>query len=173
MKLTYAEQLKHPNWQRKRLEVMEAAGFECEECGAADDMLHVHHKRYVKGRMAWDYERGELACLCGKCHETEHALKGKLEELLAQVDTRSAFAVLAGYFHMADWIERELLNAGRDAYALTYADGVIASLAAHVTSIGLKDEAVSMVVSLTGPRSEARMIHEHNCDEVFGREKVE
>lgn len=32
-KMTYTEQLQHPNWQRKRLEVMEAAEFSCELCG--------------------------------------------------------------------------------------------------------------------------------------------
>jgi len=31
---TYYGLLKHPKWQKKRLEVMENAGFECEDCGS-------------------------------------------------------------------------------------------------------------------------------------------
>ena len=67
-KMTYFEQLRHPNWQRKRLEVMQAADFRCELCDDADSTLNVHHKRYVKGRLAWEYENQELQCLCQPCH---------------------------------------------------------------------------------------------------------
>lgn len=59
LKMAYRDQLLHPNWQRKRLEMLEAAGWECTSCGGAEKTLHVHHKRYVKGRMAWEYEADE------------------------------------------------------------------------------------------------------------------
>lgn len=74
-KLSYAEQLKHPNWQRKRLEVMERAGFKCEACGDKDTMLNVHHKQYVKGRKAWEYDANELTCFCETCHKEKHEIK--------------------------------------------------------------------------------------------------
>lgn len=72
-KMSYSEQLKHPNWQRKRLEVLEAADWSCERCFAENVTLHVHHRAYVKGRMAWEYENSELEALCKDCHEGEHA----------------------------------------------------------------------------------------------------
>ncbi len=99
MKLSYAEQLKHPNWQRKRLEVMEEAGFACESCGDKDSMLHVHHRRYIKGRMAWDYDNAQLACLCHKCHADEHEKRELLEQLLSTGfgRTEMALGLLAGH----------------------------------------------------------------------------
>lgn len=97
--MTYKEQYLHPNWQRKRLEVMEAAGFECENCGDSETTLNVHHKRYVKGRMVWEYERGELVCLCEPCHASEHATRKALDALLVQVagSLPSIVALVAGY----------------------------------------------------------------------------
>lgn len=66
---SYAEKLKDPRWQRKRLEVFERAKFTCEECSGTDKTLHVHHKRYIRGREPWEYEdKVDLACLCEDCH---------------------------------------------------------------------------------------------------------
>lgn len=84
-KLTYKEQLLHPNWQRKRLEVLERAEFKCESCYDGESTLHVHHKRYLKGRMAWEYEHNELMALCVSCHEEHHANGDILNEVLASV----------------------------------------------------------------------------------------
>lgn len=80
--LTYKEQLLHPNWQRKRLEMLDAAGFKCTLCNAGEKTLHVHHKSYIKGRMAWEYEDGELEVLCEDCHEAAHESKDQLDAVL-------------------------------------------------------------------------------------------
>lgn len=99
-KLTYGEQLKHPNWQRKRLEVMEAAEFQCENCGDKESTLNVHHRRYVKGRMVWEYERPDLVCLCYQCHMSEHELREVLDLLLAAGGAnaiRCAIGLLGGW----------------------------------------------------------------------------
>lgn len=104
-KLTYAEQLRHPLWQRKRLEVLEGAQWMCQSCFANDQTLHVHHKRYVKGRMAWEYTVSELAALCEPCHQEAHHYSEAIAALLAtlQVDGHpdsisEAGAVLAGLY---------------------------------------------------------------------------
>lgn len=65
----YWEKLKDPRWQKKRLEVLNRAGFKCENCGAADQCLHVHHGYYAKGADPWDYPEETLWCLCEACHE--------------------------------------------------------------------------------------------------------
>jgi len=98
-KMTYGEQLKHPNWQRKRLEVLEGAGFECENCGDKESTLHVHHSRYVKGRMAWEYEQHELQALCETCHAQHHEHREILDDLLSVGISRLQIAIglLAGY----------------------------------------------------------------------------
>lgn len=98
-KMTYAEQLRHPFWQRKRLEVLSAADFSCEDCGDAERTLHVHHKRYVKGRLAWEYEGHELEALCDSCHERKHGDKEVLEKMLSIGICRvqKAVGLLAGH----------------------------------------------------------------------------
>lgn len=101
--LTWAEQYKHPNWQKKRLEVMQAARFECEICGDKDTTLNVHHKRYVKGRNVWEYGRDELMCLCEPCHEEHHDNVNAFRELTAQLPAdgpgclHNARGLLAGW----------------------------------------------------------------------------
>jgi hypothetical protein len=71
-KLSYTEQLSHPNWQKKRLGILNRDGFQCKSCESKDKTLHVHHKMYLKGRMAWEYEDDNFETLCKDCHtETE------------------------------------------------------------------------------------------------------
>lgn len=84
MAKSYAEKLRDPRWQRKRLQIMERADFACEHCGAADRTLNVHHKLYRKGAMPWEYENHELECVCEGCHEIAHGWRQRLDEILAQ-----------------------------------------------------------------------------------------
>lgn len=104
-KMSYAEQLKHPNWQRKRLEMLDAAGWTCDRCDAADVTLHVHHKSYFKGRMAWEYSGEELQVLCEDCHSLEHKKRELLDRLLIPGDDgydriELAIGLLAGFLDM-------------------------------------------------------------------------
>lgn len=68
-KNTYYELLKHPEWQKKRLKIMELSNFECENCGIKDQTLHVHHSYYEKGLKPWEYPDESLRCLCDECHK--------------------------------------------------------------------------------------------------------
>lgn len=67
--MSYAEKLKDPRWQRKRLEVMSYADFRCQVCGSKDNTLNVHHSYYENGKNPWDYPTGSLLCACEQCHE--------------------------------------------------------------------------------------------------------
>jgi hypothetical protein len=80
MSKTYSEKLKDPRWQRKRLEVFNAADWKCEACGNAYETLHVHHKKYKRGKEPWEYESAELASLCETCHTSEHKPKLPVDE---------------------------------------------------------------------------------------------
>lgn len=97
-KMSYSDQLKHPNWQRRRLERLEAAEWMCEHCEAKDATLHVHHKQYFKGRMAWEYSNTELAVLCERCHQEEHGHGDLLKRVLADAKSghRPVMAIAAG-----------------------------------------------------------------------------
>ena len=74
-------------WQRKRLEVLERAGFRCARCGNTERSLHAHHKIYLKGRKPWEYEDRLLECLCELCHETAHEQKDRLDLFVAYQPT--------------------------------------------------------------------------------------
>lgn len=65
----FFEAYKDPRWQRKRLEIMNRAGFECERCGESQKTLNVHHGCYFKDRKPWDYPDALLHCWCEVCHD--------------------------------------------------------------------------------------------------------
>lgn len=67
--MTYAEKLKDPRWQKKRLEVFERDGWRCQTCDDDKTTLAVHHKKYVSGLEPWDYELRLLITLCERCHD--------------------------------------------------------------------------------------------------------
>lgn len=71
-KKTYAEKLLNPQWQKKRLEVLDSNNFTCQLCGDSESTLHVHHKMYAKGKEPWEYELAQYAVLCKTCHQNEH-----------------------------------------------------------------------------------------------------
>lgn len=69
--MTYAEKLKDPRWQKKRLEILQRDDWTCQICKDKESTLHVHHKYYMKNVEPWDYEDHLLVTLCESCHEYE------------------------------------------------------------------------------------------------------
>ena len=94
--ITYAEHLKDPRWQRKRLERLQLAEFRCENCDDETKTLHVHHKFYRKGAMPWEYTDQELEVLCEDCHESIHQLRSRLNAAVTQLDVYDVHRLL-GY----------------------------------------------------------------------------
>src|SRR6185503_9899629 len=81
--MTYAEKLKDPRWQKKRLEILERDNWACFICGDKETTLHVHHEEYVKGREPWEAVDYMLTTLCENCHEVTHKMiKSPLEKFL-------------------------------------------------------------------------------------------
>ena len=68
-KKTYAEKLKDPRWQKKRLAIFERDNWTCQGCGATDKTLHVHHIFYEDDTEPWDSDDNSLITLCEDCHE--------------------------------------------------------------------------------------------------------
>lgn len=79
-KSNYSELLQDPRWQKKRVEVLLRDEFRCQHCGSKEETLHVHHLRYEKGKMPWEYDNGELITLCHRCHEAESKANQDLYE---------------------------------------------------------------------------------------------
>ncbi len=103
---TFAAQYKNPLWQKKRLEAMEWAGFECQNCGSEEKQLHVHHRRYVKGRKVWEYDNSELDVLCNECHEMLHNQKERLQRILfGQTDIKDVLFLVAGFIDAQNYEE--------------------------------------------------------------------
>lgn len=94
-KLSYSEQLKHPLWQKRRLEIMSAAGFQCSRCSSKDVTLNVHHVFYKKGYMLWEYKDKALRCLCEDCHAAAESHKTMLQCGMAYAEDLDAR--IAGY----------------------------------------------------------------------------
>lgn len=156
--MTYKEQYLHPSWQRKRLEVMEKAGFRCDTCGEDGITLNVHHRRYVKGRKVWEYENCDLQCLCEQCHGEHHANRALLDLILAspEASLEQAIGLVAGHLHGAVGLDDEIRADAERVGGPMFGVGVLSSIVG-----GFPDEllAVSQAScnrhSLTGPQAEA------------------
>jgi len=71
--MAYADLLKDPRWQKRRLEILNRDNFTCQYCGADYMTLHVHHKAYSKEFMEpWNYSDRALTTLCENCHKDAH-----------------------------------------------------------------------------------------------------
>lgn len=67
-KETYSELLRNPLWQKKRLEILERESFTCQLCSDKETELHIHHKKYIRGKLPWEYENDNFQVLCKHCH---------------------------------------------------------------------------------------------------------
>ena len=144
-KMTYSEQLRHPNWQRKRLEVLSDANFECEDCGSKDNTLHVHHRQYFKGRLAWEYERHELAVLCEECHEMAHSVDDRLKKILSVAGSNDALAMITGFYAYDQMVDETFICDVEQQHAWGFFLGLLAGIAVHVDAKGLAAGAAAML----------------------------
>lgn len=92
----YAEKLKHPKWQKKRLEILERDGFKCYHCRDDSETLHVHHIYYERGKQPWEYPSEAYVTLCATCHEQEEGRRLMISKLIgpSRVNGRAAFVFL-------------------------------------------------------------------------------
>ena len=81
--MTYSDKLNDPRWQKKRLELLEAANWTCENCQQKTKTLHVHHKLYLRNTMPWDYPDWAYAVFCEECHSYEQTRMEKAHSLIA------------------------------------------------------------------------------------------
>lgn len=123
--MSYKEQLLHPNWQKKRLEILSRDKFKCTVCEDDDSTLHVHHKRYIKGRLAWDYENSNFCTLCHACHSAAHDDDDALKAILAALpatgprSSSDVGAIIAGWAHGVNELNfSEVFNQDPIAFAI-------------------------------------------------------
>lgn len=95
--MTYEQQLLHPEWIHLRNRVLERDNNLCQLC-LSDNNLHIHHKAYVNGRLAWEYPMDLLITLCGNCHAKFHNVERnpfKFREDILQIAERTSKSVAA------------------------------------------------------------------------------
>jgi hypothetical protein len=64
-------------WKELRLAAIEHVGGVCEACGKSAESgatLQLHHKKYIGGRLPWEYALAELSVLCKGCHAEVHGI---------------------------------------------------------------------------------------------------
>ena len=88
--MTYADKLKDPRWQKKRLEIMERDEFTCQHCFKTNKTLTVHHLTYRHGQEPWEADATDLLTLCEDCHTEAQEILGKFKELPAVLLSRDA-----------------------------------------------------------------------------------
>ncbi len=71
--IPYYKQLQDKRWINRRNQLLKKCGYRCSICGCKDN-LQIHHKIYIKGKMAWEYKDKYLEVLCNKCHEKKHCI---------------------------------------------------------------------------------------------------
>lgn len=84
--MSYAEKYRRPEWQKKRLQMLERANWKCESCSDEKVQLHVHHKQYIPSRNPWEYKDDQLVVLCENCHLAIHHARDDLLEIIASLD---------------------------------------------------------------------------------------
>lgn len=73
--MEYIELLRHPYWQKKRLEIFNRDNFTCMYCGDTQTNLQVHHLYYRFELLPWQYPNEALETLCDLCHLKAEFLK--------------------------------------------------------------------------------------------------
>lgn len=85
--MTYYEKLRDQRWQKKRLQLLEAAGWQCQSDNCLSEVekptLHVHHKLYLRKHEPWDYPDYAYSVLCEVCHEVAQDWMEKRAKALA------------------------------------------------------------------------------------------
>jgi 5-methylcytosine-specific restriction endonuclease McrA len=90
---TYAEKLKDPRWQKKRLEILERDEWRCCWCEDEKEQLHVHHGCYQYGFDPWDYDDETMWTLCASCHRYVEERMAEIRDLIGRIPpTHLSFA---------------------------------------------------------------------------------
>ncbi len=105
--MLYKEQIKHPKWQKKRLEILDRDKWACQACFDTEETLHVHHKCYKPNKKIWEYDNKLLITLCKTCHEEQRSNENiydtflelmKEKYLVSEINTlRLGFSLMPSY----------------------------------------------------------------------------
>lgn len=108
--MSYQTDLKHPNWQRKRLAIFERDKWKCTRCGGGEIQLHAHHTQYHKGRKPWEYLNSDIVTLCEHCHGLIHALDRFVGVVIPWVSVDEAEQPWEIYYWTGEYLRKDHRN---------------------------------------------------------------
>jgi hypothetical protein len=84
--MSYKDKLRDPRWQRRRLDVLNAANWTCQDAGCKSNTktLEVHHCYYLPDTDPWDYPTDAYLALCEDCHEERQQLERDIKISLSR-----------------------------------------------------------------------------------------
>lgn len=101
--MKYADKLKDPRWQKKRLEIFNRDNWQCCVCKAADRTLVVHHKQYSGD--PWEASDDQLRTLCTDCHYDEHNPEYNWERI--QLISKESNTLVSGLIETLYYLHKE------------------------------------------------------------------
>lgn len=111
----YHEDLQHSEWISLRDRLIRERAC-CESCGSNDRPYEVHHRGYLPGRRAWEYEDEHLSVLCNNCHFEITEDADKIWNMILKLDPiHSRLAVKLVEAIISDQNEETLMRAYRSA----------------------------------------------------------
>jgi hypothetical protein len=119
--MKYAEKLKDPRWQKRRLQVFERDGWKCTKCEGVKAPLHVHHLEYTGE--PWDAPDDKLVTLCEHCHYLIERVKLDIHDYRANkliVDNCFILFAISGgclYLYRKEGEMEDLLNMQPEVFA--------------------------------------------------------
>ncbi len=118
--MTYAEKLKDPRWQKKRLQVFERDDWKCQVCHSKKATLHCHHLKYTKHKAPWEYPLKNFIALCYKCHKFISSTLNPGFSFEVNEDAKLRKYILSAF---QENIKARGLSKGAEKIYLDYCDG--------------------------------------------------
>jgi hypothetical protein len=82
--MKYADKLKDPRWQKKRLKILERDNWACRGCNDTKNSLAVHHLKYFPDKDPWECPDRFLMTLCEECHRQEREHRPYVEQAMLE-----------------------------------------------------------------------------------------
>ncbi len=113
--MTYAEKLKDPRWQKKRLEIFQRDNWQCQSTGVKNETLAVHHLRYFKDLNPWDYHEKYLLTLSEDEHKRLHKKRRipTVKDIIEMSEFEYRDDIIWRMTQLPSWEVLQILKAGR------------------------------------------------------------
>jgi len=96
---TYTELLKSPQWISLRDRHRARTKSTCEDCGAKEIPVDIHHRVYGRRLKPWDYPDDNFVVVCHPCHRTREEIADMARTIFQVLDPATAHKFLSRLLH--------------------------------------------------------------------------